>query len=117
MLISSPRRTTVIDELNEALIDAMVQGSEKARLKLLQTVDNAHVMLFVTWAMTERVDHEGHGEDCSFHNMKDLTEGYLEQFTMSITKSIQATCEANGISYMPDPNKEVRDEILAEGNS
>jgi hypothetical protein len=108
-------------DLSEMLMDAitvrMVKMNDEERMTMLQAVDNTHVAAFVTWITLEQVDHENCGENCAFKNMEHVTESYINQFASALRKSVSATCEANGMEYAPDPNKEVRDEILAESNS
>lgn len=103
------------DKIAQFLTEKMANADSEERINLLHLADNLHVMLFVAWATMEAFDHKDHkGDTCAFNSMKKVAEGYVEQFGMSITKSVQATCEANGLPYALDPNKKVREEILNE---
>ena len=106
------------EQLAKQLIHKMAECSDRDRLQLLETVDNLHVAMFVSWAMMEREDHKDHPpKECGFGTMENLSNRYIEQFAESISMSIKATCEANGISYGPeeeDLNTRTRNAILKE---
>lgn len=107
----------MLSSVTEAIATKMVELDDEDRMKMLEGVDQMHVVAFVTWLGLELGDHDDCPEQCPFQNPKEVVEGYVEQFSKSLHKSIEMTCEANDIPYAPDPNKEVRDEILSQGNS
>ena len=106
------------DQMMELFASRMAEAPAEKRLDLLHGIDNLHVMLFVSWIVMEAHDHKDHGKECEFaEGMKGIAETYLETFTASVMGSIEATCAVNGMVFAPDPNKELRDEILREGST
>ena len=47
-------------------------------------------------------------------SVKEFTEGFTEAVRKDIISSVAMTCKVNGWEFHPDPNKDLRDEILNE---
>jgi hypothetical protein len=106
------------DKLLDEIVGDMVDADAKTRIKILESMSELHLVSFVTWLGTNiMVDHVDHADDCPYKNPKELVDKYVECFAKDLEASVEATCLANGVQYVPDPNKEVRDEILAQGDS
>ena len=104
----------------DGALEAMIEGMEilpsDKRLLLLEEIGRLHGMGLTLLALLTSQDHKDH-EDCNLKYPKEVIDGYLDAWNKDVYHSIQLTCEANGIDYVPDPNKELRDEILAEVDS
>jgi len=104
-------------DLADSLISDMVsKKDDMARRKMLEAVSEMHLITFVAWLGLELNDHDGHPEECPFQNVEKVVDSYIEAIGKDIRTSMMATCAANGVEYVPDPNKEVRDAILAESD-
>ena len=92
--------------LGKAVVENMSEMDDENRIRMLEGIDNMHVAAFVTWLGIEIFEHEDHPSDCPFKNPEKVVNLYIEHFSDSLHKSIAATCDANGVQYRPDPNKD-----------
>ena len=83
------------------------------RIALLQIVSELHLASLVTFLAVESAEHQKHS-DCDLKYPSKGADAYLKEFRKDLESSLQTTCILNGLEYCPDPNKELRDEILNE---
>ena len=99
----------------EAMIKGMEMLDSDDRVKLLEDIGRLHGVSLTLFTLLEATDHADHKCELSFP--KAIIDGYMEAFHKDVYSSVEMTCIANGIDYAPDPNKEVRDEILNSSTS
>ena len=108
----------MLDKAFEQVVAGMEQMDSEDRITLLESIGRLHGMSLTLFTLLEAVDHKDHeAHECGLKYPKDIVEGYFSAFRKDVDASIEMTCVANGFEYAPDPNKEVRDEILAESDS
>jgi len=102
----------------DSAVEAMVEGMElmppELRIKLLEEIGRLHGMSLTLFALLESQEHKEH--ECRLSFPKQLVDDYLEAWHKDVYSSMEMSCAANGLAYAPDPNKELRDEILAESD-
>ena len=108
--------TDINEIMGKILVEKMANMDDDGRLEMLEAVDGMHVAAFVTWLGMEIFEHDKHEEDCPFKDPEEVVRRYIKHFGAQLYKSVEATCEVNGVPYRKDLNKEVRHEILAEIN-
>ena len=99
----------MLEKAFDSVVEGMAQLDTNRRVRLLEEIGRLHGMTITLFAILE-----GEGEGSKYP--KEIVDGYMSAFNKDLQRSIAMTCAANGLELAPDPNKEVRDEILGEGN-
>ena len=104
----------MLSESMESVVEGMEQLDSNGRVRLMEEIGKLHGMTLTLFTLLHSQAHKDH--DCELRFPKDIVDGYLEAWHKDVYTSIEITCAANGIDFEPDPNKEVRDEILRESS-
>lgn len=93
------------NELREVLLRAMIMDDSSHGF-YLQLASRVFVST-ATVACSLHIPDEG-------MSVKEFTEGFMGAITKDVLSSVAMSCKANGWEFHPDPNKELRDELISK---